>query len=165
MQAQHIRKGFESRAESVREKGEISVYFMIRESIGHRHHFPAVVPLIADTGVHGDLVVGGGIQAGGVIFIDFFHGDHLIGFGPQLGGQGNLVPDLQRRNKGKTIPKDKLARVFQKFFRIDEARSSDSAGAGLGLAIAKEIVELHGGSISAESEQEETVFQIVLPEN
>ena len=69
------------------------------------------------------------------------------------------------RNKGKTIPKEKLSRVFQKFFRIDEARSSDSAGAGLGLAIAKEIVELHGGSISAISEQEETVFQIVLPEN
>lgn len=69
------------------------------------------------------------------------------------------------RNQGKTIPKEKLARVFQKFFRIDEARSTDSAGAGLGLAIAKEIVELHGGRISAVSEQEETVFQIVLPEN
>lgn len=76
---------------------------MIRESIGHRHHFPAVVPLIADTGVHGDLVVGGGIQAGGVIFIDFFHGDHLIGFGPQLGGQGNLVPDLQRVELPKMV--------------------------------------------------------------
>ena len=69
------------------------------------------------------------------------------------------------RNQGKTIPKEKLARVFQKFFRIDEARSTDSAGAGLGLAIAKEIVELHGGRIFAVSEQEETVFQIVLPEN
>ena len=69
------------------------------------------------------------------------------------------------RNQGKTIPKEKIARVFQKFFRIDEARSTDSAGAGLGLAIAKEIVELHGGRISAVSEQEETVFQIVLPEN
>ena len=69
------------------------------------------------------------------------------------------------RNQGKTIPKEKLARVFQKFFRIDEARSTDSAGAGLELAIAKEIVELHGGRISAVSEQEETVFQIVLPEN
>lgn len=69
------------------------------------------------------------------------------------------------RNQGKTIPKEKLARVFQKFFRIDEARSTDNAGAGLGLAIAKEIVELHGGKIFAVSEHEETVFQILLPEN
>ena len=49
------------------------------------------------------MVVGGGIQAGGVIFIDFFHGDHLIGFGPQLGGQGNLVPDLQRVELPKMV--------------------------------------------------------------
>ena len=67
------------------------------------------------------------------------------------------------RNKGKTIPKEKLSRVFQKFFRIDEARSSDSAGAGLGLAIAKEIVELHGGTIRAESDEEETRFIVMLP--
>lgn len=76
---------------------------MIWESIGHRHHFPAVVPLIADTGVHGDLVVGGGVQAGGVIFTDFFHGGHLIGFGPQLGGQGDLVPGLQRVELPKMV--------------------------------------------------------------
>ncbi len=68
------------------------------------------------------------------------------------------------RNKGITFPKDMLSRVFQKFFRMDEARSSVSAGSGLALDIAKEIVELHGGSMSAISEQEETVFQIVLPE-
>ena len=58
---------------------------------------------------------------------------------------------------------DKLARVFQKFFRIDEARSSDSAGAGLGLAIAKEIVELHHGTIRAESDEWETRFIVTLP--
>lgn len=82
--------------------------------------------------------------------------------------EGQKISDgvyLFFRNQGKTIPKEKLARVFQKFFRIDEARSTDSAGAGLGLAIAKEIVELHGGKIFAVSEHEETVFQILLPEN
>ena len=67
-------------------------------------------------------------------------------------------------NHGKTIPKQKLDLIFEKFFRMDEARKSNTGGAGLGLAIAKEIVELHGGSISAESKQEKTVFRVTLPE-
>ena len=45
----------------------------------------------------------------------------------------------------------------------DKARSTASGGAGLGLAIAKEIVEAHGGSIYADSNMEETVFYIKLP--
>ena len=66
---------------------------------------------------------------------------------------------------GKTIPRQKLDLIFQKFFRMDEARKSNTGGAGLGLAIAKEIAELHGGTITAESQQEKTVFQVILPEN
>ena len=64
---------------------------------------------------------------------------------------------------GKTIPRQKLDLIFQKFFRMDEARKSNTGGAGLGLAIAKEIAELHGGTITAESQQEKTVFQVILP--
>lgn len=66
-------------------------------------------------------------------------------------------------NRGKTIPPEKLARIFEQFFRLDSARSSASGGAGLGLAIAKEIVELHGGSIQARSEAETISFRMVLP--
>ena len=66
-------------------------------------------------------------------------------------------------NQGDTIPAEKLERVFEKFFRLDSARSSHTGGAGLGLAIAKEIVEAHGGSISAASEANQTVFTVVLP--
>ena len=58
------------------------------------------------------------------------------------------------QNRGKTIPAHQLDALFEKFFRLDEARSTATGGAGLGLAIAKEIVTLHGGSISAHSEQE-----------
>ena len=66
-------------------------------------------------------------------------------------------------NKGKTIPAGKLNYIFEKFFRMDEARSTNTGGAGLGLAIAKEIITLHGGKITAESENESTTFRISLP--
>ncbi len=66
-------------------------------------------------------------------------------------------------NKGKTIPARKLDSVFEKFFRLDEARTTNTGGAGLGLAIAKEIVTLHGGTITAKSEKELTTFCVSLP--
>ena len=67
------------------------------------------------------------------------------------------------RNRGKTIPPEKLERIFEQFFRLDSSRSSSTGGAGLGLAIAREIVELHGGSMKAESENESIVFTVVIP--
>ncbi len=67
-------------------------------------------------------------------------------------------------NSGKQIPPEKLDTIFEKFYRLDEARHSKTGGAGLGLAIAKEIVELHGGSIRAESDKEETRFIVILPD-
>lgn len=67
------------------------------------------------------------------------------------------------QNQGKTIPKQKLESIFEKFFRLDDARSTNTGGAGLGLAIAKEIVALHGGEITASSEEEVTTFCVKLP--
>ncbi|MGK8828611.1 vancomycin resistance histidine kinase VanS [Bacillus paranthracis] len=61
------------------------------------------------------------------------------------------------------IPKDKLATIFEKFYRLDDARSSDTGGAGLGLAIAKEIIVQHGGQIYAESNDNSTIFTVELP--
>lgn len=68
------------------------------------------------------------------------------------------------QNKGKTIPRQKLDSIFEKFFRLDDARTTNSGGAGLGLAIAREIVTLHDGKITAESENEVTTFIVELPE-
>lgn len=66
-------------------------------------------------------------------------------------------------NHGKTISPDKLDRIFEQFFRLDSSRRFSTGGSGLGLAIAKKIVELHHGTITAESENESIRFTVVLP--
>ena len=66
-------------------------------------------------------------------------------------------------NEGEKIPEEELSAIFEKFYRVDGSRSSKTGGAGLGLAIAKEIVELHHGTIRAESDEWETRFIVTLP--
>ena len=66
-------------------------------------------------------------------------------------------------NHGPTIPADKIPLLFEKFYRLDSARSTETGGAGLGLAIAKEIVTMHNGMITAESNDHITQFTITLP--
>ena len=66
-------------------------------------------------------------------------------------------------NRGNLIPQEKLETIFEKFYRLDSARSTNTGGAGLGLAIAKEIVNAHDGTISVESNTEHTVFTVKLP--
>ena len=67
-------------------------------------------------------------------------------------------------NSGPTIPQEKLERIFEQFFRLDSSRSSACGGAGLGLAIAREILRLHGGSICASSAENRIVFTVTLPQ-
>lgn len=66
-------------------------------------------------------------------------------------------------NQGDKIPGVMLQTIFEKFYRVDGSRSSGTGGAGLGLAIAKEIVELHGGRIMARSDDLCTKFVVNLP--
>ncbi|KPN95225.1 histidine kinase [Lysinibacillus sp. ZYM-1] len=66
-------------------------------------------------------------------------------------------------NTGKTIPPEKLKMIFEKFYRLDSARSTQTGGAGLGLAISNEIVEAHGGTITATSSNEKTIFTVMIP--
>ena len=68
-------------------------------------------------------------------------------------------------NQGRQIPPQKLELLFEKFYRLDDSRASDTGNAGLGLAIAREIVELHGGSVQAESREHAVAFIVKLPKN
>ena len=56
--------------------------------------------------------------------------------------------DLIVEDDGPGIPEDQRERVFERFVRLDEARSRDAGGSGLGLAIVKEIVSAHGGTVA-----------------
>ncbi|WP_417230772.1 sensor histidine kinase [Thermophilibacter sp.] len=76
-------------------------------------------------------------------------------------GEGSVVVTVS--DTGATIPSHKLRAIFDRFFRLDESRGSATGGAGLGLAIAREIVELHDGTISAASENGRTTFTVELP--
>lgn len=76
--------------------------------------------------------------------------------------EGNAV--LRVIDTGIGIPREAQERVFERFYRVDRARSRDRGGTGLGLAIVKHAVELHGGNIGVESELEQgSTFVVRLP--
>ncbi|MGY3779711.1 sensor histidine kinase [Isobaculum melis] len=66
-------------------------------------------------------------------------------------------------NNGAAIPENSLKMLFERFYRVETSRSTETGGTGLGLAIAQSIVELHDGTIHAQSNEKKTAFIIYLP--
>lgn len=66
-------------------------------------------------------------------------------------------------NYGNPIPASDLPFIFDRFYRIDKSRSLETGGTGLGLAISRSIIELHQGTIAAESDAHRTAFKLSFP--
>ena len=110
------------------------------------------------------------INADGNLLARLF--DNLIGNAIKYGADGKRVlvkihaesetVTVSVTNYGYVIPADELPLIFNKFYRVEQSRSSSTGGTGLGLAIAKEIVDMHGGTIILASDLNGNVFTVKL---
>jgi two-component system OmpR family sensor kinase len=79
-------------------------------------------------------------------------------------GAGQRGTVVQVTDTGKGIPAADLPRVFERFYQVDKSRARNGGGAGLGLAIVRELVQAHGGAVKVEStEGQGTTFTVILP--
>lgn len=77
--------------------------------------------------------------------------------------RANGTAQVRIADTGPGIPPDDRERVFDRFYRVDKARSRDRGGSGLGLAVAQSLVHAHGGRIDLTSEPGATVFTVTIP--
>ena len=96
--------------------------------------------------------------------------DNAVKFTPEKGTitvfaeNDGEVTKVSIRNSGPGISEEEIARIFERFYKVDKSRSYDTKGVGLGLYIVKTIINMHDGEISASSKQGEyTEFAFEIP--
>jgi two-component system phosphate regulon sensor histidine kinase PhoR len=96
--------------------------------------------------------------------IKYGRAEGRVTVGGKMLADGRL--EISVRDDGPGIPPEAIERVFERFYRVDKARSRDQGGTGLGLAIVKHIVHAHGGEVRAESELGKgATFFFTLPQS
>lgn len=148
-------------------KGKIKLAFMLQQMVDE--FYPMLTPQGKQTSIHvpADLILVGDADKLARVFnnilknaIAYSYETSIIDISASQEGE-NVV--ITFTNQGDPIPSQKVDNIFEIFYRLDSARSTNTGGAGLGLAIAKEIVTAHGGTITAESNSEHTIFTVKLP--
>ncbi len=81
----------------------------------------------------------------------------------KVGMNGDRFALIEVENSGETIPPEHLPRLFDRFYRTDPSRKRLADGVGLGLAITRSIVQAHGGTVSVQSADGVTVFEVQIP--
>lgn len=132
------------------------------------------VPIMQKAGITGRLIIEQHrvrICADGSLLVRAFA--NIIHNAMQYGKDGKYIDVTLRldndhavvtvANYGNPIPASDLPFIFDRFYRIDKSRSLETGGTGLGLAISRSIVELHQGTIQAESDMHRTAFKLSFP--
>lgn len=150
------------------DKTELNLTMMLEQVADEFYGVFQEKNLICEVNAEDDLKVYGDADKLARVFdnilrnaVSYCYSDSIIRITAKRMENGNQIVFS---NRGAQIPPEKIEMIFEKFYRMDEARRSQTGGAGLGLAIAKKIVELHGGTIEAKSDELETHFIVTLPD-
>lgn len=148
-------------------KGKIKLAFMLKQLA--EEFYPMLTPQGKRVAIHvlDDLILVGDADKLARVFnnilknaIAYSYENSFIDITADQQG-GKVI--IAFTNQGDPIPAQKLDTIFEKFYRLDSARSTTTGGTGLGLAIAHEIIMAHNGTITVASNPEHTTFTVNLP--